>query len=107
MKQLYAYASLHPRRLLFCSAVCLLLVAIAAAEVPELLCLTDQVSNDFTVRKASERGVATTLSAVIQRSAILDTENFEYKGCARNARIFRGTEIVFSDLFVLLSVFRK
>ena len=93
--------------LLFSSAVCLLLGAIVAAEVPELLCLTDETSNDFTVRKASGREVITTLSAAIQRSVILDTENFEHKGCACDARIFRGTEIVFSDLFVLHSVFRK
>jgi len=94
-------------RLLFSSAVCLLLVAFLAAEVPELLSLTDETSNDFTVRKASGREVTPTLSAVIQRSANLDTENFDHKGCACDARIFRDTEIVFSDLFVLHSVFRK
>ena len=94
-------------RLLFSSAVCLLLGAIVAAEVPELLCLTDETSNDFSVRKASGRAVTPTLSAVKQRSAILDTENFEHKGCACDARIFRDTQIVLSDLFVLHSVFRK
>ena len=87
--------------------MCLLLCAIVAAEVPELLRLTDETSNDFTMRRASGREVNQTLSAAIHRSVILDTENFEHKGGARDARTFKGAEIVFSDLFVLHSVFRK
>jgi len=87
--------------------MCLLLCAIVAAEVPELLRLTDETSNDFTMRKASGREVIPTLSAAIHRSDILDGENCNHKRCAGDARVFKCPEIVFSDLFVLHSVFRK
>src|SRR3974377_1308165 len=63
-------------RWIFCLMVCVLLGGIVSAELPELLSLTDNTSNDFTIRKASGPESTSTLSAAIHKSVPLDTKNF-------------------------------
>lgn len=64
-------------RLSLSFAVCLLLCGIASAEIPELLSLTDNTSNDFTISKADKQECTSTLSAGILKSVPLDTQNLE------------------------------
>jgi hypothetical protein len=94
-------------KVLFSSAVCLLLCAIVSAEIPELVALTDNTSNDFTMRKASGREVTPTLSAATHRSVPLDAEASEHNRCACDAPIFTGAAATSPDLFLLDCVFRR
>jgi len=93
-------------RSVFCLVVCVLLCGIVSSELPELLSLTDNTSNDFTIRKASGRECTPTLSASIHKSAPLDTKNSECSSCAHCAPMLVATETV-SDLLVLHSVLRR
>jgi len=92
-------------RLLFCSVVCLLLCGIVSAELPELLSLTDNTSNDFTTRKAGSQECKSILSATIHKSIPLDS--FECGADTHCAVIFLATETTFSDLLAPHSVLRR
>jgi len=92
-------------RLLFSSVVCLLLCGIVSAELPELLSLTDNTSNDFTIRKAGSQECTSTLRATIHKSVPLD--NFECGADTHSAVIFVVAETIFSDLLAPHSVLRR
>jgi hypothetical protein len=94
-------------RLLFSFAVCLLLCGIVSTEIPELLALTDNACNDFTIGKAGGRECTTTLSAAIHKSVLLHRKNFECRLRTHLVPIFVGTETISSNLFVLHSVLRR
>jgi hypothetical protein len=99
----------HPSmlgRLLFSFAVCLLLCGIVFAEIPELLSLTDNVSNDFTIRKTGRRGCTTTLG-VIHKSAPRDMKNFECGPRPHCGLTFVGAETNPSELLDLHPVLRR
>jgi len=100
----------HPSilgRLLFTFAVCLLLCGIVSVEIPELLSLTDNASNDFTIRKTGKQECKPTLRAAIHKSVPPDTKNFESAPRIHCASIFVGAETISMDLFVLYSVLRR
>lgn len=85
----------------------LLLCGLVTAEIPELISLTDNPSNDFMIRKASGRERATLLSLAIPKFFLLDTHK---SGCeARACRLFslnlNGT--IPSDSPELQSVLRR
>jgi len=94
-------------RLVFCFVICVLLCGIVSAELPELLSLTDNTSNDFTIRKASGRECSSTLSAAIHNSVPLDTRDPECGSRTHCAFALVAPETVSSDLFVLHSVLRR
>ena len=87
--------------------VCVLLCGIVSSELPELLSLTDNASNDFTFRKASGRECRSTLSVTIHKCVPLDKKNCECGPCSNCAPTLVPTETVSSDLFVLHSVLRR
>jgi hypothetical protein len=100
----------HPAifgRLLFSFVVCLLLCGIVSAEIPELLSLTDNASNDFTIHKTCRREFKPTLSAAIHKSLPPDTKNFECGAHTHCASTFVGVETISTDLLVLHSVLRR
>jgi len=93
-------------RLLFTLVVCLLLCGIVFAETPELLSLTDNTSNDFTIRKAGSRECTLKLSAAMHKSAPLDI-SFACGPSIHCALTFLGAETTSSDLLVLHSALRR
>ena len=62
-------------RLFFTAVACLLLCGIISAEIPELLSLTDDTSNDFTIRKAGSAECAATFSAAAHESVPMNPMN--------------------------------
>jgi hypothetical protein len=94
-------------RLLLSLAVCFLLCAIASAEIPELLSLIDNTSNDFTISKAGREQCTPTLSEGTCNSVPLDKQNFECGAHPHCAPTVVGAETMSSDLFVLYSDFRR
>ena len=94
-------------RAVFYSLVCVLLCGIVSSELPELLLLTDNTSNDFTFRTADGQECTSTLSAAVHRSVALDTKNSECGPCTNCAPTLLAAETIPSDLFVLHSVLRR
>jgi hypothetical protein len=94
-------------RLFFSFLVFLLLCGIVSAELPELLSLTDNTSNDFTIRKASTRECTLTSSPTIHKSVPLDTRNSDGGVRGPCAPALVAAETVSSDLLVLHSVLRR
>jgi hypothetical protein len=88
------------------AVVCLLLCGIAAAEMPELLSLNDNTSNDFTIRKANSL-----VFSVLQVAGTLRLVASDFKNPARVAHelhsiTFEKTELISSDLLIFHSVLR-
>jgi hypothetical protein len=94
-------------RVVFCSLVFVLLCGIVSSELPELLSLTDNTSNDFTFRKASGQERTSTLGAAVHKSVPLDKRNSECAPCTNCALMLAATKTISSDLFVLHSVLRR
>jgi hypothetical protein len=94
-------------RLLLSLAVCFLLCGIASAEIPELLSLVDNTSNDFTISKAVRQECTSTLSEGTPNSVPLDTQNLECGARPHCGPTVVSAETIFSDLFVLHSDFRR
>ena len=99
----------HPAilgRLLLPFGVCLLLCGIVSVEIPELLSLIDNTSNDFTISKAGGRECMPPLSAAIHKSVLPDTMNFECGAHTHGESTFAGAETIPSHLLVLHSELR-
>lgn len=90
-------------RILISFAVCLLFCAVLCAEVPELMSLTDNVSNDFTIHKTGNREFAKALNAASHIHLLRDAERFERPSCAS---FLANPETPASPLFQLRSVLR-
>jgi hypothetical protein len=87
--------------------VSVLFGGIVAAELPELLSLEDNTSNDFTICKAGSAECASMLSAVNPGPIRLNLEDSEYGKRIRWAATFEGTKPKSTDLFVFHSVLRR
>jgi hypothetical protein len=85
----------------------LLILGIIGAEVPELLSLVDNTSNDFVVRKIDKGGGAPALAIATNASPLLDTKHFGRDPWANGAGIFLGADVISCDLFLLHSVLRR
>jgi hypothetical protein len=94
-------------RLLLSLAGCFLLCGIASAEIPELLSLIDNTSNDFTISNAGRQQCTPTLSERTSNSVPLDTQNFACGARPHCASTVVGAETTSSDLFALYSNFRR
>ena len=90
-------------QLLIVFVACVLFCAVLSAEVPELLSLTDNASNDFTIHKTSTRELAQALNAAIDTHILRHAEQFERATCAS---LPPNTEPSSSSLFLLHSVLR-
>jgi hypothetical protein len=84
----------------------LLLCGLITAELPELLSLTDNTSNDFTVRKAPTPQGTPNPSAVSHNSSRLNTEGFPHKQQVGWIAAFDDVEPASSSLLILLCVLR-
>ena len=93
-------------RLLLSLTVCLLLSAILTAELPELLTLSDNTSNDFTGRKAGSRECIGTLDFAVHKSVSSDAMNFRYDAQTDSASLLANAGPNSYGLSVLYSVLR-
>lgn len=93
-------------RILFPVVASLLVLGIVGAELPELLSLVDNTSNDFMVRKVGREG-ARPFAAASHGSLLPDTRNLDCGTRTYGAAAVLGTELVSFDLFVLHSVLRR
>jgi hypothetical protein len=84
----------------------MLLCGIVAAEFPELLSLVDNVSNDFTIRKAGSAECAPMLRAANHKPIPLNRKDSEYGTHIRWAATFGDAKPPSSELFVFHSVLR-
>lgn len=87
-------------------AACVFLLGIVATELPELLTLSDNTSNDFSMRKAGVVEFATTLSTANQNPLTLTEIRAECGADIRRAPVFEDPKPASSDLFFLNSVLR-
>ena len=85
----------------------LLILGIVAAELPELLSLVDNTSNEFVVRKIGQAGRTPGLAIAVQAFALPDRKNFGFDTSANCLATFVGSELISSDLFLLHSVLRR
>lgn len=95
------------RKLLFFGAVFLVL-SLACAEIPELLTICDNSSNDFTVNPASWRGSASQ-SPLMSAPSALPTDGNSGIGFShfRLAMDLQVLPLAGKDLLILLSLQRK
>ena len=85
----------------------LLVLGIVAAEVPELLSLVDNTSNDFMVRKVGRAESARPFAAASHGSLLPDTRSLGCGTRTQGRAAVLGTELVSFDLFALHSVLRR
>jgi hypothetical protein len=93
-------------KILVPTIVGLLLCGLVASELPEILSLTDNTANDFTIRKASTPQSAPKVSAASYDSCQLNTKGFEYSEQVDRSAIFDGVNSTSSSLFILLCALR-
>jgi len=85
----------------------LLIVGIVAAELPELVSLVDNTSNDFVVRKIGQGGGTPRLAVAVHASALPDRKDFESNASANCLATFVGSELISSELFLLHAALRR
>ena len=93
--------------LLLSFVACLLLCGVLTSEIPELVSLTDDTSNDFSIRKFGGRESATMLSSAIHESVPLDARKSECEARALCLRSSIPPEMNPADLLELHCVFRR
>jgi hypothetical protein len=93
-------------RLLLSLVVCLLLCAILSAELPELVALSDNTSNDFTVRKGGARESLATLNFAVHKSVSSNVMNFRNDDRTHSS-FFASAGPISSDLIPMHSVLRR
>ena len=94
-------------RILFPVVASLLLLGIVGAELPELLSLVDNTSNDFMVRKVGRAENARPFAAASHGSLLPDARNLGCGTRTHGRAAVLGTELVSFDLFALHSVLRR
>jgi hypothetical protein len=85
----------------------LLILGMVAAELPELLSLVDDTSNDFVVQNASHGSSTSTAVASSHCGLTLEAKNYGPEARQEGAAGFVPTEVVTSELFLLYSVLRR
>jgi len=95
------------RKIIVASLVSLLLCSIVASEFPELLSLTDNTVNDFTVRKTSTEGLRA-LPDVRRPVRIADINSSVPAAILLHSRLipFEKAAPVPSELLILHSILR-
>lgn len=84
----------------------LLLCGVIAAELPELLSLTDNTSNDFTLRKSPAPQGAQNLRAASNNAGRVNTEVFADNQQFGRTAAFDEVKRVSPNLFVVLCTLR-
>ena len=86
--------------------VSLLLCGIVAAELPELLSLTDKTSNDFTICKVSSLRLPNAQSGQNVQKAAIDLNNPSHSSLFLHLGPFVKAELIPALLFILHSILR-
>jgi hypothetical protein len=86
--------------------VSLLLCGIIAAELPELLSLTDNTSNDFTISKVSSSRLPCTQSVQNVQKAAMDLNNPSHGSLFVHLGPFVKARLIPALLFILHSILR-
>jgi hypothetical protein len=94
-------------KLLVAVAASVFLLGIVVTELPELLTLSDNTSNDFAMRKAGSAECASMLSTANHRAIPLNMKDSEYSTDIRCAPALEDPKPTSSDLFFLHSVLRR
>lgn len=94
-------------KLLVAVAASVFLLGIVATELPELLTLSDNTSNDFAMRKAGSAECASMLSTANHRPMSLNMKDSEYGTDIRCAPALEDPKPAPVDLFFLHSVLRR
>jgi hypothetical protein len=84
----------------------MLLCGCVAAELPELLSLADNTSNDFTIRQPGSRECASMLSAANHELISADMKDPEFGTHLRHSATLRRANHLSPELVVLYVVFR-
>lgn len=93
--------------LLVAVAASVFLFGIVATELPELLTLSDNTSNDFAMRKVGSAACATMVSPVNHRPMPLSMKDSESALDIRRAAALEDPKPASSDLFSFHSVLRR
>jgi hypothetical protein len=93
-------------RMLITALVTLLLCGIVAAELPELLSLTDVTANGFTMRRADSLVLPVFQSAKDVQKAAIDFDNPALDSHFSRAGAFEKAALVLAPPFILHSVLR-
>jgi len=93
-------------KLLVAVAASVFLLGIVATELPELLTLSDNTSNDFAMRKAGAAEFASMLSTVNHRALPLNIKGLEHVTEIRWAPALEDPKPASPDLSSLHSVLR-
>jgi hypothetical protein len=88
------------------AVVSLLLCGITAAELPELLTLTDNTSNDFTICKISSSRLSNAQSVQNVQKAAIDLNNPSHSSLFLHLGPFVKAELIPALLFILHSILR-
>src|SRR5215467_6397723 len=83
-----------------------LVCAVLAAEFPELITLSDNVSNDFTIRRGSPPQTATKLGAASYDASQPFTKDLGYSDPAGLTSSFEAVKSTSSSLCILLCTLR-
>jgi hypothetical protein len=94
-------------RLAFATIACTLICTIVSAEMPELLTLTDNTSNDYAVRKANVLGSIRALSSAKQAGACCSISVPLHSLLESWTVAFQDASQTPSGLFILHSVLRR
>ena len=94
-------------KLLVAVAASVFLLGIVATELPELLTLSDNTSNDFALRKADSAECASMLSTANHRPMPLNMKDSEYGTDICCAPALEDPKPASPDLFFLHSVLRR
>jgi hypothetical protein len=88
------------------AVVSLLLCGIIAAELPELLTLTDNTSNDFTICKISSSRLSNAQSVQNLQKAAMDLNKPSRSSLFVHLRFFVKAQLISALLFILHSILR-
>ena len=86
--------------------VSVLLCGIVAAELPELLSLTDNTSNDFTICKVNSSLLPIAHSVQNVQKAAIDLKDSSHNSLFLHLAPFVGAELIPALLFILHSILR-
>jgi hypothetical protein len=93
-------------KILIAAVVGLLMVAVVAVEFPELITLTDNVTNDFTIHKTTTPWAAMKVGVASYDTTQRDTKNLRYDEPLGWVSSFDSMNSTSSSLCILLCTLR-
>jgi hypothetical protein len=94
-------------RLLFPVVICLLLCGILSSEIPELLCLMDNTSNDFTVQQTISGESGRVLRVTMPVATPIAVRLAEHEEMQFWTVTKEGSSLEHLGLFILHSILRR